>query len=88
VPGDSAAEARAFAAWWLEWPLSRWMDEQAGRRWFFRKGDWFVAAVACPPDLREAFEKLSGEMVDYRLAGYTQRIKKGGKPRSFGPNNG
>ena len=72
VPGDSAAEARAFAAWWLEWPLSRWMDEQAGRRWFTRRGDRFAANFKIAAAHRHAFESLTGELVDYRLAHYTQ----------------
>jgi superfamily II DNA or RNA helicase/diadenosine tetraphosphate (Ap4A) HIT family hydrolase/HKD family nuclease len=70
---DPAAERKHFADWWLEWPLSRWLAEQGGRRWFERNRDRFVAAGACPPDLREAFETLSSEMVDYRLANYTHR---------------
>jgi SOS-response transcriptional repressor LexA len=62
----------AFAAYWLKWPLSRWMDEQSGRRWFTRTGDRFGAAFTCPPELRAAFESLTGELVDYRLAHYSQ----------------
>ncbi|MBU6277594.1 MAG: DEAD/DEAH box helicase, partial [Planctomycetes bacterium] len=72
VPGDSEAEARSFADWWLEWPLSRWMDDQSGRRWFTRRGEQFVAAFACEPEQRAAFESLTGEIVDYRLAHYTR----------------
>ena len=72
APGDPAAEARAFADWWLEWPLSRWMDEQSGRRWFIRRGDRFVADFPVATEHRLAFESLTGELVDYRLAHYTQ----------------
>ena len=60
-----------FTDWWLEWPLSRWMDDQAGQRWFTRRGDRFVADFTCPPELRAAFESLTGELVDLRLAHYT-----------------
>ncbi len=70
VPGDLAAEARVFADWWLEWPLSRWMDEQAGRRWFVRRGDRFVADFPLAAEHSLAFESLTGELVDYRLAHY------------------
>jgi superfamily II DNA or RNA helicase/diadenosine tetraphosphate (Ap4A) HIT family hydrolase/HKD family nuclease/SOS-response transcriptional repressor LexA len=62
----------AFTKWWLEWPLSRWMDDQAGQRWFTRRGDRFVAEFTCPPELRAAFESLTGELVDLRLAHYSQ----------------
>ena len=72
VPGDPAAEAAHFRDWWLAWPLSRWMDEQAGERWFRREGDRFVAAFACPPELHPPLETLTGELVDYRLAQYTR----------------
>ena len=61
----------AFTKWWLEWPLSRWMDDQAGQRWFTRRGDTFVADFTCPPELRAAFESLTGELVDLRLAHYS-----------------
>ena len=71
VPDDDALDMENFAAWWLEWPLSRWMADQAGQRWFTRKADRFVAAFTCPPDLREAFESLTGELIDLRLAHYT-----------------
>ncbi|MFM7359455.1 MAG: DEAD/DEAH box helicase family protein, partial [Actinomycetota bacterium] len=71
VPGDAALDMENFAAWWLEWPLSRWMDDQAGQRWFTRRGDRFVADFTCPPELRAAFELLTGELVDLRLAHYT-----------------
>ena len=82
VPGDSAAEARAFAAWWLEWPLSRWMDEQAGRRWFTRRGDRFAANFKIAATHRHAFESLTGDLVDYRLAHYAQsRLVSSAAPR-------
>jgi superfamily II DNA or RNA helicase/diadenosine tetraphosphate (Ap4A) HIT family hydrolase/HKD family nuclease/SOS-response transcriptional repressor LexA len=72
VPGDAALDMENFAAWWLEWPLSRWMDDQAGQRWFTRRGDRFVADFTCPPELRAAFESLTGELVDLRLAHYSR----------------
>jgi SOS-response transcriptional repressor LexA len=71
VPGDAALDMENFAAWWLEWPLSRWMDDQAGQRWFTRRHDRFVADFTCPPELRAAFESLTGELVDLRFAHYT-----------------
>jgi superfamily II DNA or RNA helicase/diadenosine tetraphosphate (Ap4A) HIT family hydrolase/SOS-response transcriptional repressor LexA len=71
VPRDATLDMENFAAWWLEWPLSRWMDDQAGQRWFTRRGDTFVADFTCPPELRAAFESLTGELVDLRLAHYT-----------------
>jgi superfamily II DNA or RNA helicase len=76
VPGDAALDMEnfdpaAFTQWWLEWPLSRWMDDQAGQRWFTRRGDRFVADFTCPPELLAAFESLTGELVDLRLAHYT-----------------
>ena len=72
VPGDAALDMENFTAWWLEWPLSRWMDDQAGQRWFTRRGDRFVADFTCPPALRAALESLTGELVDFRLARYSR----------------
>ena len=81
-PGDSGSEPpprsamvgddSAFNAYWLEWPLSRWMDEQAGRRWFVRRGDRFVADFPVAAEHRSALESLTGELVDYRLAHYSK----------------
>jgi len=76
-PDPANAPIKQWAAWWLEWPLSRWMDEQAGRHWFKREGDRFVAAFQCPENLRADFESMTAEMVDYRLAHYAKtRIEK------------
>ncbi len=71
-PDPANAPIKAWAAWWLEWPLARWMDEQAGRRWFKRDGDRFVSAFPCPEDLRPEFESMTAELVDYRLAHYSK----------------
>ena len=84
VPGEPAAEARAFADWWLAWPLSRWMDDQSGRRWFIRRGNRFVADFNCPSELREAIESLTGELVDYRLAHYSRSRFKPMESQSAG----
>lgn len=76
-PDPAKAPIQAWAAWWLEWPLSRWMDEQAGRQWFKRDGDRFLAAFPCPETLRPDFESMTAELVDYRLAHYAKtRIEK------------
>jgi len=76
-PDPAKAPIQAWAAWWLEWPLSRWMDEQAGRHWFKREGDHFIAAFPCPENLRPGFEAMTAELVDYRLAHYAKtRIEK------------
>jgi superfamily II DNA or RNA helicase/diadenosine tetraphosphate (Ap4A) HIT family hydrolase/HKD family nuclease/SOS-response transcriptional repressor LexA len=76
-PDPAKAPIKAWAAWWLEWPLSRWMDEQAGRHWFTREGDRFLAAFQCPENLRPDFESMTAELVDYRLAHYAKtRIER------------
>ncbi|NQW99449.1 DEAD/DEAH box helicase family protein, partial [bacterium] len=76
-PDPAKAPIQAWAAWWLEWPLSRWMDEQGGRHWFKREGDRFLAAFPCPENLRPGFESMTAELVDYRLAHYAKtRLEK------------
>lgn len=76
-PDPAKAPIQAWAAWWLEWPLSRWMAEQAGRHWFKRDGNRLLAAFPCPENLRPAFESMTAELVDYRLAHYAKtRIEK------------
>jgi superfamily II DNA or RNA helicase/diadenosine tetraphosphate (Ap4A) HIT family hydrolase/HKD family nuclease len=71
-PDPAKAPIQRWAKWWLEWPLSRWMDEQVGRHWFKREGDRFLAAFPCPENLRPDFEAMTAELVDYRLAHYAK----------------
>jgi SOS-response transcriptional repressor LexA len=79
-PDPAKAPIDAWAAWWLEWPLSRWMEEQGGRQWFKREGDRFLAAFPCPEKLRPDFEAMTAELVDYRLAHYAKtRLEKAGE---------
>jgi superfamily II DNA or RNA helicase/diadenosine tetraphosphate (Ap4A) HIT family hydrolase/HKD family nuclease/SOS-response transcriptional repressor LexA len=76
-PDPAQTPIQTWAKWWLDWPLSRWMDEQAGRQWFKREGDRFLAAFPCPEKLRPDFESMTAELVDYRLAHYAKtRIEK------------
>ncbi|MGK0188602.1 MAG: superfamily II DNA or RNA helicase/diadenosine tetraphosphate (Ap4A) HIT family hydrolase [Verrucomicrobiales bacterium] len=69
-PDPATAPIEKWAAWWRKWPLDRWMDQQNGRRWFRQEGNQFVAGFACPQPLRDTFETMTGEIVDYRLAHY------------------
>jgi superfamily II DNA or RNA helicase/diadenosine tetraphosphate (Ap4A) HIT family hydrolase/SOS-response transcriptional repressor LexA len=71
-PDPAKAPIEKWAKWWLEWPLSRWMDEQAGREWFKRDGYRFLAAFPCPENRRPDFESMTAELVDYRLAHYAK----------------
>ena len=59
-----------WAAWWRQWPLSKWIAEQLGRQWFKEENGRFVANFACAEGLRPAFESMTAELVDYRLAHY------------------
>lgn len=71
-PDPANAPIEKWAKWWLKWPLTRWLNEQAGRHWFKREGDRFLAAFPCPVDLRPGFESMTAELVDYRLAHYAK----------------
>ncbi|MBM3823924.1 MAG: hypothetical protein FJ404_13745 [Verrucomicrobia bacterium] len=76
-PNHATASVEQWSAWWLEWPLSRWMDSQGGRRWFRQKGGRFEAAFSCPKEAQADFESLTSELVEYRLAQYTKaRLEK------------
>jgi superfamily II DNA or RNA helicase/SOS-response transcriptional repressor LexA len=82
----AATPIERWAAWWLEWPLSRWMDEQNGRRWFKNEGGTFVATINCPEADRADFESLTSELIDYRIAQYnSSRLLKTDHqaPKSF-----
>jgi len=76
-PNHATASIEQWSAWWLEWPLGRWMDAQGGRRWFGNEGGRFRAAFECPEVSRADFESLTSELVDYRLAQYVKsRLEK------------
>ena len=76
-PDPANAPIAAWAQWWLAWPLSRWLGEQAGRHWFKCESEHFLAALSCPENLQSTFELMTAELVDYRLAHYAKtRIEK------------
>jgi superfamily II DNA or RNA helicase/SOS-response transcriptional repressor LexA len=71
-PNHATASVEQWSAWWLEWPLSRWMDSQSGQRWFKQEEGRFVTAFNCPEGARADFELLTSELIEYRLAQYTR----------------
>ncbi|MEY5025694.1 MAG: hypothetical protein RLZZ244_1222, partial [Verrucomicrobiota bacterium] len=78
-PGHALDDARAtdaeWTAWWLQWPLRKWLDPQQGRSWFALEGDRFRALVECAPELRPTAERMLSEIVEYRLMRYLQRLR-------------
>ena len=71
VDHDSADD-ETWAAWWIKWPISRWLDVQNGRRWFQQTGDEFRFDHACPERLQAPLEELTEELVEWRLAAYSK----------------
>ena len=80
--GDGHAVDHVLAAdskwtkWWNKWPIDRWADQQAGRKWFVRDVDDFHFASACETNLRATLESMTAEIVDWRLAQYTRKWKQ------------
>ena len=66
------ADEESWAAWWIKWPISRWLDEQNGFRWFERIDDNFVFKHDCPKEIQPILESLTEELVDWRLAAYSK----------------
>ncbi|MFN5625372.1 MAG: helix-turn-helix transcriptional regulator, partial [Planctomyces sp.] len=64
------ATAQAWQQWWQKWPVSRWLDEQDGRRWFEQSGDVFRWSGEVPAGLETELQRMTGELVDWRLAAY------------------
>lgn len=62
----------AWAAWWIQWPIGRWIAVQKGQTWFYRDGDRFGLALDIPERLKHAFEAMTEEIVDWRLAAYAK----------------
>jgi superfamily II DNA or RNA helicase/diadenosine tetraphosphate (Ap4A) HIT family hydrolase/HKD family nuclease/SOS-response transcriptional repressor LexA len=80
-PDHANAPLEKWAKWWLQMPLTKWMNPQAGRHWFKREGGRFLAAFPCPEKLRPDFESMTAELVDYRLAHYAKtRIERAAEP--------
>ena len=72
IPDHESAPLEVWAAWWLKWPLGRWLDLQKGRRWFQIEEDHFKAVIPGIHPGDEAFENMTSEIVDYRLAQYAR----------------
>ena len=66
------ADPTEWAKWWIKWPINRWLAEQAGKRWFTREGDRFQLRIDCPEHGKPSLEALTEEIVDWRLAAYSQ----------------
>ena len=69
---SAAAAPRGWVSNWRKFPISIWMKEKNGKRWFSAEGGRFGAGFACPDSLRDAFEVLTGELVDFRLAAHAR----------------
>lgn len=61
-----------WAKWWRKWPIDRWLDLQNGERWFELTGDMLKFKLDCPESLHSAFESMTEELVDWRLAAYSK----------------
>lgn len=66
------ASDQQWATWWRQWPIDRWLDVQNGERWFELQDDRFRLTVNCPFVLRPAFESMTEELVEWRLAAYSK----------------
>jgi len=63
---------RKWESSWRKFPISIWMQEQEGRNWFTIDGDFLRLAFECDEQLREPFEGMTGELVDFRLAAHAR----------------
>lgn len=90
LSGGSEVAAAAWQAYWRKNPVRAWLAEDrasAARVWFVLEGEHFAprfpVARDAEPLLGEAFDSLTRELVDYRLAQYRQRGVKAGDGSSF-----
>lgn len=65
-----------WTKWWNKWPIDRWTDLQAGKKWFIRDGDDFRFTAVCDESLRPTFEAMTAELIDWRLAQYARKWKE------------
>jgi superfamily II DNA or RNA helicase/diadenosine tetraphosphate (Ap4A) HIT family hydrolase/HKD family nuclease len=68
----ASADPQRWAAYWRKWPLAAWSGELKGTpgRWFRLEGDRFVPTFSVDPALCDAFDAMTAELVEYRLARY------------------
>ena len=66
------ADSNEWAKWWIKWPISRWLDVQNSKTWFHREGERFRLSIDCQDELKSCLERLTEEIVDWRLAAYTK----------------
>ncbi|WP_404306984.1 DEAD/DEAH box helicase family protein [Neorhodopirellula lusitana] len=66
------ASDEEWAAWWIKWPIDRWVSKQNGSIWFALQDGAFYSTLDCPARLKPVIESLTEELVDWRLAAYTR----------------
>ena len=66
------ADNQEWTKWWIKWPISRWLDVQNGKTWFYREGERFRLNFDCKDEWKSCLEQLTEEIVDWRLAAYTK----------------
>jgi superfamily II DNA or RNA helicase/diadenosine tetraphosphate (Ap4A) HIT family hydrolase/HKD family nuclease len=59
-----------WCTWWKKWPITRWLDDQAGRTWFHLQSNRFRFRPSIAPNLITSFIRLTGELIDWRIAAY------------------
>jgi SOS-response transcriptional repressor LexA len=59
-----------WCAWWKKWPITRWLDDQSGTRWFRISNNIFHFHPNILTEHRLAFTRLTSELVDWRLAAW------------------
>ena len=101
IPDHQLADAAVWNAWWQAWPVQKWTEPQGGRTWFTIERERFSFLGKCEETLRPAFEAMTAEVVEYRMAQYIRRSRKpmatgfsakvshsGGRPILFLPKGG
>lgn len=69
---------RSWLAYWRRNPVEAWTSAKKDRRaWFRLDGERFVPAFGIEPTDEIALTKLTRELVDYRLAQYRARQRRG-----------
>ncbi|MBN1208210.1 MAG: DEAD/DEAH box helicase family protein [Myxococcaceae bacterium] len=71
--------SRSFRAYWRANPIKAWTQG----RWFRIEGERFVPRLSIPEDARAAFQSLTYELLDYRLAQYRARASAGVQGTAF-----
>jgi len=80
LDGESGSEQQRFLSNWKALPVKAWTQ---GEEWFRVEGERFVSRLPVRAESRDAFNAMTQELVDYRLAKYLDQKRTSSLTNGF-----